>query len=71
MAADQRRLTDSGLGDNSPTWSSDGSQIAFVSERDGNWEVYMMNADGSSPRRLTDNSTADYSPAWQTPCRGP
>ena len=41
--------------DYSPNWSPDGSQIAFVSERDGNAEIYVMNPDGSNQRRLTNN----------------
>ena len=31
-------------------------RIAFVSSRDGNWGIYMMNADGSNQTRLTNNS---------------
>src|SRR2546425_8525705 len=37
--------------------------IAFVSERDGNAEIYVMNADGSNPTRLTNNPAADVDPA--------
>ncbi|UCC48931.1 MAG: PD40 domain-containing protein, partial [Gemmatimonadota bacterium] len=32
--------------------------------RDGNYEIYVMNADGSNPVRLTDNPAGDYEPAW-------
>ena len=39
-------------------------KIAFVSTRDGNGEIYVMNADGSDPRRLTKNTRWDGSPAW-------
>src|SRR5207247_1940126 len=39
-------------------------QIAFVSDRDGNDEIYVMNADGSSPTRLTNNPATDFEPAW-------
>lgn len=50
-----------------PDWSPDGSRIAFTSERDGNEEIYLMNADGSDPISLTNNpasdSWADWSPA--------
>ncbi|NIM51841.1 MAG: hypothetical protein GTO22_21785, partial [Gemmatimonadales bacterium] len=38
--------------------------IAFMSDRDGNWEIYVMGADGSNPVRLTDNPASDYDPAW-------
>lgn len=39
-------------------------RIAFVSTRDGNFEVYVMKADGSGVTRLTDNPATDWSPAW-------
>jgi Tol biopolymer transport system component len=45
-------------------WSPDGAQIAFVSNRDGNWEIYIMNADGTNPRRLTNHPRDDGAPAW-------
>jgi Tol biopolymer transport system component len=45
-----------------PAWSSAGQQIAFVSERDGNNEIYVMSADGSNQTRLTLTSSA--TPAW-------
>ena len=40
------------------------SKIAFVSVRDGNFEIYVMNTDGSSPKRLTNNPYNDESPSW-------
>jgi Tol biopolymer transport system component len=39
-------------------------QIVFVSERDGNREIYVMNSDGSDQRRLTTNPAKDWDPAW-------
>ena len=39
-------------------------QIAFVSRRDGNAEIYVMDADGENQRRLTQNADADYQPSW-------
>ena len=47
-----------------PAWSRDGRTIVFVSWRDGNGEVYAMNADGSSPRNLTQHPAKDVRPAW-------
>jgi dipeptidyl aminopeptidase/acylaminoacyl peptidase len=38
--------------------------IAFDSDRDGNRQIYVMNADGTDQRRLTRNATTDMSPAW-------
>ena len=38
-------------------------KIAFVSNRDGNNEIYVMNVDGSNVTRLTDNTVSDTSPA--------
>jgi Tol biopolymer transport system component len=47
-----------------PTWSPDGSRLAFVSYRDGNGEIYVMRPDGSGATRLTRNRVEDLSPAW-------
>lgn len=38
--------------------------IAFYSDRDGNPEIYAMNADGSHIRQLTDSPGFDENPAW-------
>ena len=40
-------------------------QIAFTTGRDGNREIYVMNADGSGLRNLTNNPADDGSPAWR------
>ena len=50
--------------EHSPVWSPDGSGIAFVSDRDGDWEIYVMNADGTEQRRLTRAPGIDRAPAW-------
>lgn len=56
-----------------PAWSPDGSRIAFVSEREGTPDIYIMNADGSHVVQLTDDpfaivyflrSSTDDWPAW-------
>ncbi|MAF09198.1 hypothetical protein CMK11_02005 [Candidatus Poribacteria bacterium] len=47
-----------------PTWSPDGSRIAFVTDRDGSPQVWMMNADGSNEEALTTVSTGSYVDTW-------
>jgi Calx-beta domain/WD40-like Beta Propeller Repeat len=39
-------------------------KIAFTSDRDGNTEIYTMDADGGQQVRLTENPAEDFSPAW-------
>jgi len=53
-------------GDNvNPTWSPDGKQLAFASNRDGKWEIYRMNLDGSELINLTNTPDSDDNfPAW-------
>jgi TolB protein len=46
-------------------WSPDGGLLAFTSETDGNPEVYLVKADGSSLRNLTKNPAADLNPIWR------
>jgi Tol biopolymer transport system component len=53
----QLRLTNQLADDLSPSFSPDGTKITFVSSRDaGNFEIYVMDSDGSNQVRLT-NST--------------
>lgn len=58
------RVTNSMYDDLEPEWSPDSEQIAFMSARDGNLEIYVMNADGSAVRRLTNNPGVDGFPSW-------
>jgi TolB protein len=57
-------LTNHPAGGGNPVWSPDSTKIAFVSGRDGNSEIYVVNTDGSNLIRLTDNEANDYSPVW-------
>jgi Tol biopolymer transport system component len=58
-------LTAGSKGNNAfPAFSPDGRQIVFRSGRDGNHEIYLMDADGKNPRRLTDNPATDTMPTF-------
>ena len=55
------RLTNNPARDFWPVWSSDGTKIFFLSDRDdGNGEIYVMNADGAGVTRLTNNTASDF-----------
>jgi Tol biopolymer transport system component len=46
-----------------PNWSPDGKKIVFVSKRDGNNEVYLMNKDGSEINKLTNTNAKESDPS--------
>ena len=50
--------------DGNPAWSPDGTQIAFISNRDYLFAVWVMNADGSNARLVTDKVIDAGEPAW-------
>lgn len=58
------RLTESEGDDRAPVYSPDGSRILFDSTRDGNTELYVMDADGSNERRLTHDDGEDWGASW-------
>lgn len=47
-----------------PALSPDGSRVAFVSNRDGNNEIYIANSDGTGLKRLTNNTADDTEPCF-------
>lgn len=62
-----RRLGAAGTWDDEePQWSPDGTRIAFSSTRGGggNFDIYVMEADGTGVTRLTDHAAPDQDPAW-------
>ena len=57
-------LTSNPTNDFAPAWSPDGRRIAFTSRRSGNYDLYVINADGSGVRRLTTDPGFDGFPSW-------
>ena len=60
----ERRLTENTVMDIRPSISPDGTRIAFVTTRTGNYEIFTMNIDGSDVRRITDSEERDDYPVW-------
>ncbi len=50
--------------DSAPRWSPDGSQFAFLSDREGKPQLYLMPVDGGEPRRLTNLPDGAGVPVW-------
>ncbi|MBI5670058.1 MAG: PD40 domain-containing protein [Chloroflexi bacterium] len=48
----------------SASWSPDGNQIAFASDYNGNFDIYVMDANGENPRQLTLDRARDLAPSW-------
>jgi imidazolonepropionase-like amidohydrolase/Tol biopolymer transport system component len=51
--------------DMQPRFSPDGSSVAFISDRDGNFNIWLMDPDGSDPRQVSKEASREVnSPAW-------
>jgi TolB protein len=50
--------------DGHATWSPDASQIAFQTDRDGNWEIYVLDVETQSEENLTHHPNSDMYPNW-------
>jgi TolB protein len=64
LGGDLQLITNSPTNDYQPAWSPDGQTIAFVSERDDNHHIYLMDSDGKNQRRLTKSNMTEIEPAW-------
>ena len=58
------QLTKNEVVDWQPSWSPDGTKIAFSSKRDGNWEIYIMDTNGQNQVNLTNNPAKDITATW-------
>ncbi len=61
---DLQRLTSTGSVDEQPSWSPDGSQIAYQSDLSGDVEIHVMDSNGGNIEQLTHSPGEDWSPAW-------
>lgn len=59
-----RQMTTSQAYDTTPMWSPDGTRIAFVSDREGSLDIYVMDAAGGTPVRITSHSSNEQLRAW-------
>ncbi len=59
-----KRLTDDPAGDFTPFWSPGGTQLVFISDRNGARDVFVMDSTGFDQRPLTDDPGDDFSPTW-------
>jgi Tol biopolymer transport system component len=58
------QLTHNTWDDEYPVWSHDGQRIAYTANPDGNYDIFMMNPDGSGITRLTSSKIDEKEPAW-------
>lgn len=61
---DEKVLLRNGRNEGGTAWSPSGDHIAFVSDRDGDPEIYVIKPDGKGLTRLTDNQESDFDPRW-------
>src|SRR3989454_12577682 len=62
----QAKLIDGGMAfDSQPKFSPDGKSIAFLSDREGTENIWIMRADGSEPKQVSKDSNSEFaSPSW-------
>ena len=69
MGGISEALLDKGFAAGYPSWSPDGKRIAFVSSEvwdiaTGNWQIYVMDADGKNQKNLSNNDFDEWGPSW-------
>jgi len=61
---EKRAITTDPFQDDYPAWSPDGSQIAFSSNRNGVWDIYIADPQGGSLIQMTADNGDNEAPAW-------
>ena len=57
-------LLGSSFDESEPVWSPDGAWIAFSSDMDGDFDIYVVRPDGTDVSKITDNDLDDTDPDW-------
>ncbi|NTU65629.1 MAG: hypothetical protein HGB05_20070, partial [Chloroflexi bacterium] len=63
--SNQRRLTSSPQTEGLPTWLPGGQYLAFRSDRDGQWAIYVMRANGADVRKIAVAAVAPDHWIWE------
>src|SRR4051812_26421493 len=63
-SGEAKNLTNGKANNAYPAWSPDRKRIAFCSDRDGGWNAYVMDADGSNVKTLTRGTERTRVPTW-------
>jgi TolB protein len=58
------RLTRDPASEGIASWSPDGKRLVFSSDRDGDWDLYLLSLANGAARRLTSDPGTDTFPAW-------
>ena len=64
FAGSYTQLTTGAYSDYAGRISPDDSKVVFFSDRSGNWDIYIINIDGTNLTRLTTHDNRDYQPHW-------
>ncbi len=60
------KIADSAYSDGAPSWSPDGTRIAFHSNRAGDFDIWVCDSDGTNLTQLTSDTRSDAYPIWNS-----
>lgn len=70
LSISEKSLTNTKFDNRYANYSPDGTKIVFESNRDGNWQLYVMDSDGSNQNRLVAHTSNDRRPSWHPSGQG-